>query len=923
MKFEEAFVLLPCHSLEDFPTHYEGAAAEGLLACWSALWHPTLLAECGRLPTWYRADGPPDALAAKLIVVPQTSEPLLLAGWASRAAGEGAHVVRKLNRRGEIVAALLAGLEAPPANIDAELVADFLALGYGYLAVELLTRQMRYMSNIDEVHLQNEALAAARACLAGDEETTRQHLKNSFDVLVEARERFYPVDAYLVDLTLVAPTTVGPSLCRQLSADVPQNLLISGEAFAQMVDSAPDTLAALRVALDHGTVSLVGGERHERELPLLPIETVLTNLRDGGALFEQYLGQRPRVYGRRRFGLSPILPQILARSGFLGAFHATLDDGQFPTASQSKVRWEGLDYSAIDSLVRLPLDANRADTFLGLPRTLGEAMDRDHVATLVFAHWPSQMDTFYTDLRRMAAYGPVLGKFITLSDYFEHTTSPGELVKFKTDNYRSPYLRQAVSEQAAQPLSAIGDEHRRHAAGFATEAVQLLGDVVGAPVRPGLDAEIDADKNLAAAGERVARALAARDARQNGVLVVNPHSFAVRSVVEVSSLTGLPTVEGHVTAVQQSGTRKLAVAEVPGMGFCWIAPGDAAPAAKKPPPSIARENSLVNEYLRVDINPATGAIQAIYDLAQRGNRLAVQLALRTPGPRPRPGDVWRDSDETAEYSSMQAESLEIADNGPAQGAIIARGRLTVGDGQRVAGFVQHYSLAQGARVVTVDTELEIDQPPGADPWESYFAARFAWGDEAADTYRDVGLTRQPTEARRIEAPHFVDIRSGAKRTTILTGGLPYHRRVGFRMLDTLLVAGGETRRKFRYAVGVDLAHPLQQSLELLQSPLVVGNAPRPAGPNAANWLFHVGNKNVVATHWSPLWDGERLLGFRTRLLETDGAATRVRLRAPRDVASAHCVDFRGEVLSELPVAGDSVTIDIAAFEWLELDVHFA
>ena len=98
MKFEEACVLLPCHSLEDFPTHYEGASAEGLLAAWSAMWHPALLAATGRLPTWYRAEGPPDALAGRLIIIPSTSETLLLAGWAARATSEGAHVVRKLSR---------------------------------------------------------------------------------------------------------------------------------------------------------------------------------------------------------------------------------------------------------------------------------------------------------------------------------------------------------------------------------------------------------------------------------------------------------------------------------------------------------------------------------------------------------------------------------------------------------------------------------------------------------------------------------------------------------------------------------------------------------------------------------------------------------------------------------------------------------
>ncbi len=444
MKFDEACVLLPCHSLEDFPTHYEGASAEGLLACWSALWHPALLVSTGRLPTWYRADGPPDALAGRLITIPSTSESLLLAGWVARATSEGAHVVRKLSRRAEIVAAALAGLDEQP-TLDPDLTADFLALGYGYLAVELLTRQMRYMSNIDEVHLQNEALAAARACLAGDAETTRRHLQNSFEVLIEARERFYPVDAFLIDLTLVAPTTIGESLRRQLGGDVPQNLLISGDTLAQLAEAAPDTLTAIRQSLDQATVSIVGGERSERELPLLPVEETLAEFLAGTRLYHDLLGQAPRVYGRRRFGLSPVLPQILSRCGFIGALHATLDDGRFATASQAKVRWEGIDYSAIDALVRLPLDANRADTFLGLPRTLGESMDRDHVATIVFAHWPSQADTFYGDLRRMAAYGAVLGKFITLEEYFTNTASPGEMIKFKADGYRAVFAAGGIA----------------------------------------------------------------------------------------------------------------------------------------------------------------------------------------------------------------------------------------------------------------------------------------------------------------------------------------------------------------------------------------------------------------------------------------------------------------------------------------------
>ena len=83
MKFSELIVLLPCHSLEDFPVYQEGEQAEGLLSAWSALWHPALLVAAERLPTWFRADSPPEELAGRLVVVPQASEALLLAGKGS------------------------------------------------------------------------------------------------------------------------------------------------------------------------------------------------------------------------------------------------------------------------------------------------------------------------------------------------------------------------------------------------------------------------------------------------------------------------------------------------------------------------------------------------------------------------------------------------------------------------------------------------------------------------------------------------------------------------------------------------------------------------------------------------------------------------------------------------------------------------
>ncbi|HEX4149291.1 MAG TPA: hypothetical protein VHY20_09900, partial [Pirellulales bacterium] len=408
MIFDELIVLLPCHSLEDFPVHHEAAEAEGLLAAWSALWHPALLAASGKLPTWYRADSPPDTLAGRLVIVPQASEDLLLAGWATRAKGEGAHVVRKLSDRRQIVAAALEELDGGDGGVEPALADDFLAFGTGYLLTELLTRQMRYMSNIDEVQLASELLAAAAAAMAHDGELARQHLGNSFEVLTEARERFYPVNSYLVDLTLLAATTLGADLRAELASDTPKNLLLTAEVLERLAAAEPQTLEALRLALDHQTADIVGGEYDEGELPLWPLESILAGFQRGLSTFERALGRRPAVFGRRRFGLSPLLPQVLNQLGYQGALHFTLDDGQFPQSDQCKTRWEGFGASAIDALCRLPLDAHSPASFLHLPRKIGESMDLDHVATVVFAHWPGRVSPFYADLLRMNAYGEVL-----------------------------------------------------------------------------------------------------------------------------------------------------------------------------------------------------------------------------------------------------------------------------------------------------------------------------------------------------------------------------------------------------------------------------------------------------------------------------------------------------------------------------------
>ena len=188
MKFDEVIVLLPCQSLEEFPSHLTGADAEGLLAAWSAIWHPALVAATGKLPAWRRADSAIE-VTGKLIVVPAVAERVMAEGIAARAETDDGRLLRGMQRRPDIVAALLAALgevgHGEPAaqqlvahaQIDGNLVADFLALGTCHLYGELLARRMRYGSTVDESRLQSHTVAAANAAVAGDAAAARMNCR--------------------------------------------------------------------------------------------------------------------------------------------------------------------------------------------------------------------------------------------------------------------------------------------------------------------------------------------------------------------------------------------------------------------------------------------------------------------------------------------------------------------------------------------------------------------------------------------------------------------------------------------------------------------------------------------------------------------------------------------------------------------------
>ncbi|MCS7304356.1 MAG: hypothetical protein NZ602_04530 [Thermoguttaceae bacterium] len=1078
MKFSDLVVLLPGTSLEDLRLDWPAAEAEEILSAYSALWHPMLVASAGSMPRWAKAEDPPQGPEGALVVVPPVSESRLPSDWLSQTEGWGLCVVRGLRHRAEIISAALQRLADGSAMIGGlcpELVADFLALGYAHFVTELVTRQIRYMSNLDEVRLSREVVAAAQAALGGQPDLAHDHLRAALDTLVEARHYYYPAETYLLDVTVVARSTLGAALQATLQTALEKgwttNLLLGAVELEQLAQQAPEMVELLRKAWSEKKLGILAGGKDESPLGLLPLEAMLENIQEGLTVFERLLGQRPKVFGRRRYGLSPVLPQILAGLGLEGVLHGALDEGRFPTSHQSKIRWEGLDGTTLEGLGRVPLDAAKADSFLRIVRLMGDTLEWDSSNMVMLAHWPGPASAWLDDLHRIDRYSSAVGRFVTVEDYLEQTRYAGQQRKYGPDEYRSPYLRQEVARQVPDPISRWVYYHRLRSRWEQLRSLRfLLESLTGLPAEQKPLATLQEAIRTVAAQEgpfhpehwptslahrqaiedhlesacqeilsRLAQVLypdmIARPSTETGspmpqvspatksiwqefsahsdtqgqgeerlesLLMVNPASFSRQIWFSAPAGTELGSLEGIRFAGRQQGQLQ-AVCELPGMGFVRVeikgkepesfTKGQAAldqsgsetgltgsarsssrgqerlgsstssspntsssltthsptysslpdellyPPPKqlswvarflarkrRPLPPLAEEHLLRNEFFEARLDPATGALRGVYTYGSRRPRCAQQLALRIPCPTGQKGPI---PDEERNYTLMAADGFRVLSAGPLVGQLEVQGRLMTPQGQVAARFLEIFRCRRGHPVLEILIHLEPLWELEADPWNSYYACRFAWGDQTAELFRSVNQLTCRSEADRLETPWFVDLRTDKHRTTFLFGGLPYHRRIGVNKLDTILIVRGETARQFRVGIGVDLKHPMCAAWDFLAPALAIPlrrNASQQTlttSTPTAGWFFHLNVRNVLATAWESLVEAGQVRGFRVRLAETEGRNTTALLHCLRPVASAAQVDFTGKHIRDLTVKGDTIHIPVHGYQYLQLEARYA
>ena len=268
-------------------------------------------------------------------------------------------------------------------------------------------------------------------------ESTREELARAFDLLADARNHVYSVDFYVVDVTLLADSTLGESLRAKLAAGCRRACWRPASCIEQLAREHPETLgrAAAGDRSRHGM-------RRRRDVSRRAVRSCAFAGGIPGRTRQLARKRRSGIWARLR-SLRPVQLGVLAaaagnadRLGFRGALHAAFDGGRFPQAPSN----ENALGTARRSANRRPLGhaARRRrgrKPGLKLAERIGDTIAHDHVATVLLAGWPGKRRISTTTCAGAAALRPVLGKLVTLEEYFRITREPDEWTTFYPSEY--------------------------------------------------------------------------------------------------------------------------------------------------------------------------------------------------------------------------------------------------------------------------------------------------------------------------------------------------------------------------------------------------------------------------------------------------------------------------------------------------------
>lgn len=977
-EFAEISVLIPGYSVEDLPTDLAEAEAASLWNAVSCAWHPRLLVQSGTLPIFRQAESQYGYPGRRLVLVPTPAESWMPHEWRSVLRDQDHIILDGCTSRAEWLQRIeseVSWLPSPSAENGAcgtagfVLVEDFLALGTVQLQLQLLSRRRHHFVDPDLILMYREVRAAAEASSRGDEAEVRVHLAVCFEHLRDIREKVYPQNCYLLDVCLPGEGDSAEVILGAIESSAPLNLLISGRELLSLGEGNPAALDVVRAAVDAERLCLLTGHDVETRTGLGSMASVLNDLRRAAEAVETVTGRLPRHWGRRRFGLVASLPMILSLRGFESALHVALDDGLYPDRERSQFEWQSPDGTTIAASSRIPLAIDSAAGFQRLADRYNESMQEDPVAALFLARLPEMRGPWLDDLRRTAAYAPVLGEFVTMESLCHAAEGSRMAEANQHSDYVSPALIQSMVLRTEFPVSGPATLRRWQQQ---LEAMRLLaamvwmirGDMVGLRVNERLrEVEVQlADleflqtdvsstlpekaPQIASCGETIAQELQflARDlaeviqgripskdsAGKRGILLLNPLPFGRVHGLTWPAGWGHPCADAAIEAAERAVAAERLLVRLPPGGFVWIREaGDGDPvqsatqAARREPP-LAEPLLLRNRHFEVELSERTGGISGVRFHGQRGNRLSQQAGFRFEReivlPADEAGEIRRES-----YAQPRLVSHRVLESGSVFAAVETVVELQSPLDRSCVGTVRQTTRVDRLRS---RIELQLVVENGTDslkgnPWLSGWCCRFAWDNESAAITRGVLGQAAGFRLERIESPDYVEVADGDRRFVVCADGRPWHRRSGNRMLDSLLMVEGEEETTFRFWIDFDQPFPLRTTDQMLTPVIEHRTTGKSPSGLTSSWILGLSAANVelvqaVYTVRRPEASDELTL----ILCETEGSDVDCLVRTARRPTAAWLKGAGDGTRTTLEIADAGVVVTLRAWQLREMLMVF-
>ena len=442
----EVAVFLPCHSLEDLSEWIENDEASAILNAWTVAWHPSVICASDGLPSWASVDVPWTREGKIVGIIPEGLAERFSTGASPQfvAGQKFLHQDASESFLSELLDVCCAEVTTgSPASSgreklsawQASFVEDFRSLGLTCLLFERLASRMRSDTHLDQTGFSEVVVESARAWKKDDSALAQERMAQAFQCLEAARDHFYPVECWCLDLVLFSENSIA-TLQNELQSPVPASLLADTKTVDCFDKSLSNISDLISDKIANGSLSVLGSVSGNPPVALMSPEQLHREVAEGRAAWQKAAGVLPQIFGCHAGPRASIFLPILQRLGYQGVLWSSFDGFPMPSAGAARFSWKNESKDQLDALEPKMLDARSSAAVLSLSSTLSDAMDHDHMVLIMFCHHAGTASPWFELLRRAASWTNVFGRFCTAETLLSETIDLSFPVSFEHDGFR-------------------------------------------------------------------------------------------------------------------------------------------------------------------------------------------------------------------------------------------------------------------------------------------------------------------------------------------------------------------------------------------------------------------------------------------------------------------------------------------------------